>query len=33
LLTDPNVLHYVLTGDARPQGSVWRWLAARRASV
>jgi len=33
LLTDPNVLHYVLTGDTRPQGSVWRWLAARRANV
>lgn len=29
LLADPNVLRYVLTGDARPQGAVWRWWADR----
>jgi voltage-gated potassium channel len=28
-LRNANALHYVLTGDERPQGSVWRWLARR----
>jgi voltage-gated potassium channel len=28
-LRNANVLHYVLSGDDRPQGSLWRWLARR----
>jgi voltage-gated potassium channel len=28
-LRNPNVLRYLLTGDTRPQGGVWEWLARR----
>lgn len=26
-LRNPNVLHYLLTGDTRPQGGIWKWFA------
>jgi hypothetical protein len=26
-----NVMNYVMTGEARPDGYIWRWLARRRA--
>ncbi|MBK1644686.1 potassium transporter TrkA [Thiocapsa imhoffii] len=31
-LQDPNVLDYVLTGNTRPGGWIWRWLAQRGRS-
>jgi hypothetical protein len=30
---DRNVLRYVQTGEDRPDGLVWRWLAERRDSA
>ena len=29
-VSNPNVLEYVETGEERPDGYVWRWLAQRR---
>ena len=33
ILLDYNVLRYIETGEVRPDGYIWRWLAARNGKV